>query len=113
MAKDALTQKQQNIVMISSYTAKGDLTNLEKALNKGLDEGYAYGSFHRELAQRFAQTILVIHTPKGAKVSRCGAHGGEVLFPRGAQYSILSKNKSPNGQYIIVLEYILPKTESF
>ncbi len=75
------------------------------------DEGYAYGAFHRELAQRFAQTLLVIRTPKGAKISRCGANGGEVLYPRGAEYRILSKNKSPDGQNIIELEYVLPKTE--
>ena len=75
------------------------------------DEGYAYAGFHRELASRFGQTVLVIRTPKGAKVSRCSANGGEVLFPRGAQYRILSKNKSPNGDNIIELEYILPKTE--
>lgn len=76
------------------------------------DEGYAYGAFHRELANRFnGGTILVIRTGKGAKVSRCGAHGGEVLYPRGAEYRILSKNKNPNGANIIELEYILPKAE--
>lgn len=30
MAKDVLTPKQKNIVMISAYTAKSDLENLEK-----------------------------------------------------------------------------------
>lgn len=74
------------------------------------DEGYAYGAFHRELASQFAQTMLVIRTPKGAKISRCGAHGGETLYPRGAEFKILSKNKGPDGKNIIELEYILPKS---
>lgn len=39
MTEQVLAGKQHNIVMISSYTAKGDMENLEKALNKGLDEG--------------------------------------------------------------------------
>lgn len=39
MAKEALTPKQKNIVLISAYTAKSDLENLEKALHTGLDEG--------------------------------------------------------------------------
>lgn len=74
------------------------------------DKGYAYGAFHRVLADSFnGGTILVIHTPKGAKISRCSAHGGEVLYPRGAEYKILSKNKDPEGTNVIELEYILPK----
>lgn len=35
MAKELLTQKQQNIVMISAYTATGDLENLETSIKKG------------------------------------------------------------------------------
>ncbi len=62
MAKENLSLKQENIVMISSYTASGDTVNLEKALNKGLEEGltvneikeihvqmYAYCGFPRSL----------------------------------------------------------------
>ncbi len=30
---ESLNNKQQNIVMIASYTANGDLQNLERALN--------------------------------------------------------------------------------
>lgn len=78
------------------------------------DEGYAYGAFHREVANRFnGGTLLVIRTPKGAKVSRCSAHGGEALYPRGAEYKILSKNKDPKGTNIIELEYILPGGKIF
>ena len=54
MAKDVLTKKQQNIVMISSYTAKGDLSNLEKALNKGLDEGLTVNEIKEILVQAYA-----------------------------------------------------------
>lgn len=54
MAKDVLTQKQKNIVMISSYTAKGDMANLEKALNKGLDEGLTVNEIKEVLIQAYA-----------------------------------------------------------
>ncbi len=54
MAKDILTKKQQNIVMISSYTAKGDMENLEKALNKGLDEGLTVNEIKEILVQAYA-----------------------------------------------------------
>lgn len=74
------------------------------------DTAYAYTAFNRELAIGFGdKTILVIKTPKGAKISRNAEHGGEALFPRNAEYKILSKNKSPDGHHIIELEYILPK----
>ncbi len=53
MAKD-LTLKQQNIVMISSYTAKGDLKNLESALNKGLDDGLTENEIKEILVQLYA-----------------------------------------------------------
>ncbi len=54
MAKDVLTQKQHNIVMISSYTAKGDMKNLEAALNKGLDEGMTVNEIKEILVQAYA-----------------------------------------------------------
>lgn len=54
MAGDILTNKQQNIVMISSYTARGDLENLEKALNKGLDEGLTVNEIKEILVQMYA-----------------------------------------------------------
>lgn len=54
MAKEVLTDKQQNIVMISSYTAKGDLTNLEKALNNGLDNGLTVSEIKEILVQMYA-----------------------------------------------------------
>lgn len=54
MAKDVLTQKQYNIVMISSYTAKGDMENLELALNKGLDDGMTINEIKEILVQAYA-----------------------------------------------------------
>lgn len=54
MAKDVLTKKQQNIVMISSYTANGDLTNLEKALNTGLNDGLTINEIKEILVQMYA-----------------------------------------------------------
>ncbi len=50
----ALNSKQQDIVMISSYTASGDLENLEKALNKGLSEGLTVNEIKEILVQMYA-----------------------------------------------------------
>ncbi|MCM1009328.1 MAG: carboxymuconolactone decarboxylase family protein [Fusobacterium sp.] len=54
MAQDILTNKQQNIAMISSYTATGDLSNLEKALNKGLDNDLTVNEIKEILVQMYA-----------------------------------------------------------
>ncbi len=53
-AKDVLSPKQKNIVMISAYTAKSDLENLEKALHKGLDEGLTVNEIKEVLVQAYA-----------------------------------------------------------
>lgn len=74
------------------------------------DKAYAYTAFNRVLASGFGNgTMLTIHTPKGAKISRNLEHGGEALFPRNAQYKLLSKGQTPDGNWRIELEYILPK----
>ena len=62
MKKEGLNAKQQNIVTIAAFTAKGDLEKLKTALNGGLDAGltvneikeipvqmYAYAGFPRSL----------------------------------------------------------------
>ena len=49
-----LTQKEQNIVYISSYTAKGDMQNLEKALNKALDDKLTIYETKEILVQMYA-----------------------------------------------------------
>lgn len=54
MARDNLTQTQQNIVMISSYTASGDLVNLEKSLRKSLDDGMTINEAKEILVQMYA-----------------------------------------------------------
>ncbi len=54
MANENLSLKQKNIAMISSYTAKGDLENLETALNKGLDEGLTINEIKEVLVQLYA-----------------------------------------------------------
>lgn len=53
-SKDVLTPKQKNIVMISAYTAKSDLENLEKALHKGLDEGLTVNEIKELRVQAYA-----------------------------------------------------------
>lgn len=50
----SLNNKQQNIVMIASYTAYGDLQNLEKALNRGLDAGLTANEVKEILVQMYA-----------------------------------------------------------
>lgn len=54
MAKEVLTPKQKNIVLISVYTAKSDLENLEKALHVGLDEGLTVNEIKEVLVQAYA-----------------------------------------------------------
>ena len=54
MAKDVLNTKQKSIVMISSYVARGDVENLEKALNKGLDTGLTLNEIKEILVQMYA-----------------------------------------------------------
>ncbi len=62
MKKESLSEKEQKIVMISAFTAGGNLEKLNKALNEGLDAGltvneikevlvhlYAYSGFPRSL----------------------------------------------------------------
>lgn len=82
MAKETLTQKQQNIVMISSYSASGDLTNLEKSLNKGLDEGLTVNEIKEILVQMYAycgfpRSLNALGTFKKVTDSRQGDKIGE------------------------------------
>ena len=49
-----LSQKEQNIVKISSFTAKGDLENLEKSLNVALDEKMSVNEIKEILVQSYA-----------------------------------------------------------
>lgn len=74
------------------------------------DKAYSYGAFKKELADNWGCDMMMeIHVPKGAKVSRNMEHGGEVVFPRGAEYRLISKEKDEKGFLNVVLEYILPE----
>ena len=54
MAKEVLTEKQQDIAIIASYTAAGDLTYLDTAINKGLDDGLTINEIKEVLIQMYA-----------------------------------------------------------
>ena len=73
-----LTVKQQSIIPIAAYTAGGELQELERALNKGLDAGltvneikevivhlYAYCGFPRSI--RGLQTFMEVLNERKAK----------------------------------------------
>ncbi len=79
------------------------------------DKAYSYGAFKKDLAEHWTNSydkggmMMEIHVPKGAKISRNMEHGGEVVFPRGAEYRLISKEKDNRGILNVVLEYILPE----
>jgi alkylhydroperoxidase/carboxymuconolactone decarboxylase family protein YurZ len=50
----ALNPRQQNIVTISAFTAKGDLEKLKTALNEGLDAGLTINEIKEVLVQMYA-----------------------------------------------------------
>ena len=54
MAKEVLTEKQQDIAIIASYTAVGNLTYLDTAINKGLDDGLTINEIKEILIQMYA-----------------------------------------------------------
>ncbi len=73
-----LTEGQQSIILISAYTAKGELQDLKPALNKGLDAGltvneirevivhlYAYCGFPRSI--RGLQTFMAVLDERKAR----------------------------------------------
>lgn len=54
MAKEVLSNKQEDIVLISSYTASGNIENLETALNKALDDKLTLNEIKEILVQIYA-----------------------------------------------------------
>lgn len=54
MAAEILTPRQQNIAIISSYTATGDMENLEKSIKKGLNDGLTVNEIKEVLVQMYA-----------------------------------------------------------
>jgi 4-carboxymuconolactone decarboxylase len=51
-----ITKKQQSIVPIAGFTAKGDMVKLSKALNQGLDAGLTVNEIKEVLVQLYAYT---------------------------------------------------------
>lgn len=91
-----LSEKQRQIVIISAYTAKGDLPKLKTELNKGLDAGltinqikeslvhlYAYCGFPRSL--RGLQTFMEVVDERKAK---------GITDERGAEASPIKDDRS-------------------
>ncbi len=56
MKKEGLNAKQQNIVTIAAFTAKGDLQKLKTALSEGLDAGLTVSEIKEILVQLYAYT---------------------------------------------------------
>lgn len=54
MNNEALNAKQKSIVPIAAFTANGDLQNLKKALNEGLDAGLTINEIKEVLIQMYA-----------------------------------------------------------
>lgn len=54
MAKDILTLRQQDIAIIATYTATGNLTELDTAINKGLDDKLTINEIKEILIQLYA-----------------------------------------------------------
>jgi alkylhydroperoxidase/carboxymuconolactone decarboxylase family protein YurZ len=54
MNSDNLSAKQQNIAVIAAFTASGDLSKLDEALNDGLDAGLSINEIKEVLVQMYA-----------------------------------------------------------
>lgn len=74
------------------------------------DKGYSYASYKSGIANGYAQgdvnAKLVIKVPKGAKVSRLINLQSEMLFPRNAEFKVLTPYNPKTGE--IFVEYVLP-----
>ena len=54
--ENELTKRQQSIIPIAAFTAKGDMKNLSTALNKGLDNGLTVNEIKEVLTHLYAYT---------------------------------------------------------
>lgn len=106
-----LDGKQQSIVTISAFTAKGDLAGLQKSLHDGLDAGltvneikevivqlYAYTGFPRSLnaLQTFMDVLTEragkgIHDPVGKEPSPLPAGKNRLQFGTGMQTKLVGQ----------------------
>ena len=66
MKKESLTEKEQKIVMISAFTAGGNLEKLNKALNEGLDAGLTIN----EIKAVIILGALIVTKPTPIKINR-------------------------------------------
>jgi len=98
-------------ILASSFNRDFDVIEAAKAGDIIVpDRAYSYAAADKEVARNWAVNMMYeIRVPKGAKVSRNKEHGGEVIFPRGAKYRLISKEKDKFGILNVVLEYILPE----
>lgn len=83
MAEEILSNKQESIVMISSYTAQGNMKNLENSLNKGLDNGLSINEIKEILVQMYAycgfpRSLNAITTFQKVVNSRTDLNEGEI-----------------------------------
>jgi len=113
-----LSDRQKSIILISSYTAKGNLDNLKKALNQGLDNGltvneikevliqvYAYAGFPRSL-NGISTFISILDTRKvkgindidGAEAKPLNAKINKKEYGNNVQIELIGKPTS--GKYI-------------
>jgi alkylhydroperoxidase/carboxymuconolactone decarboxylase family protein YurZ len=95
-ANQSLNIKQQAVIPIAAYTAKGDLVQLQKALNEGLDAGltvnetkevliqlYAYAGFPRSLnGISTLETVINERKQKGIE-DIAGKEPSKELFENG------------------------------
>lgn len=56
MKESVLTTRQQHLITVAAFEAKGDLENLEKALQIALDEGLTVAELKESLSQLYAYT---------------------------------------------------------
>ena len=54
MKNEGLNAKEENIVTIAAFTARGDLSKLKTALNEGLDAGLTVNEIKEVLIQMYA-----------------------------------------------------------
>jgi 4-carboxymuconolactone decarboxylase len=75
----SLNTKQESVVLISAFTANGDLTNLNKALQEGLDAGLTISEIKEVIVQLYAyagfpRSLNALNTFMGVLKER-RAHG--------------------------------------
>jgi 4-carboxymuconolactone decarboxylase len=73
--KQGLNAREEKIVTVAAFTAKGDLPQLKNALNEGLDAGLSVKEIKKILVQMYAyagfpRSLNGIHTCMGVMEER-------------------------------------------